>query len=328
MGFHRAMRSAPFILRLWLPAALIVSLASGDARAADPAAADVLFREGRRAADAGNYITACAKFEESNRLDPAPGTLLNLADCEENRGQLARAWQHFEELYDAVPPSDERHGIAGARARSLEKRLPKLRILLASSLPSIVKRDDTVLSSSVLGVVQPVDPGRHVIVVSSPGRWDQRYEVELGEGQGKEIAVSPGELVQPPAPLPPVAATMPLDPSQPLEPSATGPTTAGSPRRTAAYVVGGFGAASLLTGTVFGVAALTQLSASNAHCTGNVCANEGAINQFHSAQSFALVADVTLGVGVACVVTAVVLGITGSHHGSEASLPLWLQGRF
>ncbi len=109
------------------------------------------------------------------------------------------------------------------------------------------------------------------------------------------------------------------------------PPTEGSPRRTAAYVLGGFGVASLLTGTVFGVAALTQLSASNAHCTGDVCATEDAIHQFHSAQSFALVADLTGGVGIACVVTAVVLRITGSsdsHRGSEASVPLWLQGRF
>jgi hypothetical protein len=142
--------------------------------------------------------------------------------------------------------------------------------------------------------------------------------------------VSPGEIVQAPAVFPPptATATVTLTPGQPLEPPPTVPTHGG---RTAAYVLGGVGAASLLTGTAFGVAALAELSSSNAHCTGNLCANEDAVHQFHSAQSFALVADVTLGVGVACVVTAVVLGITGSsgsHRGTEASAPLWLQGRF
>jgi hypothetical protein len=169
-----------------------------------------------------------------------------------------------------------------------------------------------------------VDPGRHVVVVSSPGRWDHRYEVDLREGQDKELLVSPGEELPPS-----VTAMQPYSHTDLALPPPV--TSDGSPRRTAAYVLGGVGGASLLTGGVFGVAALSLLSASNAHCTGNTCASQDAINQFHTAQSFALVADVTMGVGVACIATAVVLGLTGSHGsrvGDEASLPLWVQGRF
>src|SRR5450631_560862 len=114
------------MLRARLLPSLLLILAPVMARAdgADPAAADVLFREGRRDADAGNYALACPKFEESFRLDPAPGTLLNLADCEENRGQLTRAWQHFQQLTDELPATDERRPIAIARARALETRAP------------------------------------------------------------------------------------------------------------------------------------------------------------------------------------------------------------
>jgi len=62
-------------------AALAFVLVAGTARAggADPMTAESLFREGRRAADEGNYALACTRFEESNRLDPAAGAVLNLA---------------------------------------------------------------------------------------------------------------------------------------------------------------------------------------------------------------------------------------------------------
>ncbi|HEY3818869.1 MAG TPA: hypothetical protein VGL81_16975 [Polyangiaceae bacterium] len=324
------MRAAFVLLAGLFSSAVVVSATR--AEAADPVTAEALFREGRRAIEAGNYVVACAKFEESNRLDPAPGTLLNLADCEEGRGQLARAWQHFQQLYEELPPTDERRAIADSRARSLGRRTPKLRIVLSSLLPVTVKRDDTVLGPASLGASQPVDPGRHVIVVSSPGRWDQRYDLEIFEGQGKELSVSPGEPLRSPeagSSETPSGFTFPGPPPEGAPSPAAAPD--GGARRTAAFVLGGFGAASLVTGGVFGVAALSQLASSNAHCTGNLCASQDAINQFHSAQSLALVADVTMGVGIACLATAVVLGLTGSHHShpsGEASLPLWLQGRF
>src|SRR5262245_31877335 len=58
-------------------------------------AAEALFEEGRSALAAGDLDLACARFRESNRLDPAVGTVLNLADCEEKRGKLATAWTLF-----------------------------------------------------------------------------------------------------------------------------------------------------------------------------------------------------------------------------------------
>ncbi len=296
-------------------ALLVLAPAIALADGTGTATADSLFRDGRRAADAGNFAVACPKFEESYKLDPAPGTLLNLADCEENRGQLSRAWQHFRQLHDLLPVSDDRRPIAEKRAQSLELRAPKLRIVLTSSVPASVMRDDVLMVPGSLGVSLPVDLGKHVIVVTAPGRQEMRYEMAIAEGDDKELSVSSGELL-PSGDAQPVVVVTHAEPDhghpaaelhdrvQP--PLVLGPHD-GSVQRKAAFVVGGVGVVSLVAGTIFGVVALSRLGSANAGCTGNVCASQDSVNQFHGAQSFALAADVTIVLGVALIGTAVSL---------------------
>jgi hypothetical protein len=59
--------------------------------AQNPAAAEALFEQARAAMAAGSYDIACARFRDSDKLDPAVGTRFNLADCEERRGRVATA---------------------------------------------------------------------------------------------------------------------------------------------------------------------------------------------------------------------------------------------
>lgn len=88
----------------------------------DAARAEALFEEGRQALAAGDYLTACAKFEESQRLDPGAGTLLNRATCEEKLGNDQRALQHFREALELLAPEDDRVPFAEARIAELEAR--------------------------------------------------------------------------------------------------------------------------------------------------------------------------------------------------------------
>ncbi|MBK7777474.1 MAG: hypothetical protein IPI43_25675 [Sandaracinaceae bacterium] len=84
------------------------------------AAAEALFREGRRLMEEGNYDEACPKFEASNRLDVAVGTLLNLGVCWEQGGRLASAWATFLEAaaLAARTGSPEREHGAQPRGRA------------------------------------------------------------------------------------------------------------------------------------------------------------------------------------------------------------------
>src|SRR5579871_2746595 len=93
--------------------ALVASLAALSATPAraderDPTAAESLFRSARAAVDRGDYATACPQFAESQRLDPAPGTLMNLADCEEHLGRVASAWEHFVQAREQLKTGDDR----------------------------------------------------------------------------------------------------------------------------------------------------------------------------------------------------------------------------
>src|SRR5260221_4080478 len=96
----------------------------------DPATAEALFRQGRQAVEAKNYQEAAQKFAESQRLDPAAGTLMNLATSEEKLGRLASAWQHWKEAIDSLPANDDRIAFAQSRVQELEKKLPRLQVTL------------------------------------------------------------------------------------------------------------------------------------------------------------------------------------------------------
>jgi hypothetical protein len=85
------------------------------------AAAQALFDEGKKLMAQGVVPAACAKFEESLRLDRAMGTLLNLAACEELAGHTSRACALFHEVVRAAKQQgrDARAQFAADRATRL-----------------------------------------------------------------------------------------------------------------------------------------------------------------------------------------------------------------
>src|ERR1700722_18868342 len=92
--------------------ALVAWVRSGRADEPQKGVAQALFERAKESANHGDWASACAQFAESQRLDPAPGTLLNLADCDEHVGKIAAALEHFQEARALLPQGDFRVSFA------------------------------------------------------------------------------------------------------------------------------------------------------------------------------------------------------------------------
>ncbi|HSO31078.1 MAG TPA: hypothetical protein VLT33_01145, partial [Labilithrix sp.] len=204
---------------------LVAGAVLGTARVAsarDSAAGEALYRAAKESAKKGDWEKACAQFAESQRLDPAPGTLVNLADCEEHRGLVTSAWSHFTEVQPQFKPGDARAAYAREHAAALEKRIPRLTIRLQAGAPASARvfRDEEELKGASLGVPLPVDPGKHVVVVKV-GTAEARFPVTAVESQTAEVvAVAPAEVAapKPATDLPPAPPTVrPVETPPPVD---------------------------------------------------------------------------------------------------------------
>jgi hypothetical protein len=158
-----------------LVALVLLSSSSAFAQPAG-AQAETLFRQGRDLLAKGKTAEACSAFQESQRLEPAVTTLLNLAGCREKLGQIATAWGLFleaeRETRSATTPADRQlHDVAQKRATSLEPRISKLEIDVpdANKVDGLeVKRGDEKIDAGMWNRALPVDGGTYTIAATGP----------------------------------------------------------------------------------------------------------------------------------------------------------------
>jgi hypothetical protein len=162
--------------------------------AQDAAAAETLFKEALALQERGQWRAACTRFEASYKLDPATGTLHNLADCHAKEGRIASAWAAYRRVADEAEHAINLRRLRMAReqAAALEVRLPKLVVHMAkeAQLEGLrVTKDGTVLDSTLLSTPLPVDPGVHTIRAEAPGHAAWSTEVHVGERDLVEVPI-------------------------------------------------------------------------------------------------------------------------------------------
>ena len=247
----------------------------------DPAAADALFRDARALMKEGKFAAACPKLAESQRLDPAAGTLINLSDCLQKTGQLADALQALREALDILPSGDNRVGPVKDEIAALDKRVPRLTIRLAPDAPedTTVTRNEVEYGKASFGIAIPVNPGEHAIVAAAPGRAKKAYPIKLGEGQVRELIVTAGAALGTPGggaaegtASPPERAPQATRQTTPQD--SPPPTTQ---QRTLGWVLGGVGVVGLATGMVTGLMLDGRQATVDANCDAKtkLCNDEG-----------------------------------------------------
>jgi serine/threonine-protein kinase len=285
--------------------AVACALTPGSARAqsaTDQATAEALFREGRKLYDQGHYPEACAKLAESQRLDPAPGTLLNLAGCYEKNGQTASAWATFQSAIAAAHRKGRAdwEELARSRVATLEPALSRLTIVVPAPPEGLtVRRDGAEIGSAVWGTPIPVDPGPHTVEASAPGRQTFRQSVDVAAG-GARATVTVADLA-------PVVG----------ETRAGAAENGGGARRTIGVVLAGAGLVGLAVGAAFGVVAMSKENdATSNHCPHQPFCDAQGVQLGQDAKSAATVSTVAFAAGAAAVAGGVVLWFTAPGPGS------------
>jgi hypothetical protein len=218
-----------------LAVVLVALVTSPVAAQPAPAQAETLFRQGRDLMSAGKFAEACAAFASSQKLDPAPTTQLNLADCREKNGQLATAWGVFVEVERQLRgTTDARQKklleVATKHAAQLEPRLSKLAINVSADHQIAgleVVRDKDLVDAGAWNHALPIDGGTYTITARAPGKetWTTKVTIKTeGDAQTIEVpALGAPKVATTPPPPPP---TKQPEPEETPEETPAGPSRA------------------------------------------------------------------------------------------------------
>ncbi len=299
---------------------LAVSLFAAAPAAAGKDDSNALFDAGVLQMEAGRYAEACPSIEHSYELDPRPGVLYTLAECQSKWGRIAAAvtrYQQYLKAYDGLSPvkkklQTSRPAAARAQVAALSPQVPKLTLTLAPSAPAgtVVERDGQLVPSASLGASMPVDPGDHVVRISVPGGPLRELNVTLARSESKSLVLE--------FPKAPVVS----------DPAAREGHRGLSGRRLTAFLTGGFGLAGLVIGGGMGGAALAKKGVVDDHCNVGglveACDHQGKAAA-DDLKAFALASTVGVVAGGALVVVSTVLFVTEPAAPKPAASARWIR---
>lgn len=295
------------------------ALVAARAAAEDSATAGALFEKGVADMEASHFDSACPAIEESQRIDPRPGTLFTLAECNARWGKVASAAAEYQEYVDLVPrltaDQQARHKarveIARAQLKKLKPTVPTLTLVLPADAPrgTFVTRNGEVLKGAALGLPLPVDPGEYVIVTHAPGAPERETRVSIQLNDQKRLPLEVAAASEVPA-NGAAAVAPPTASANATDRAATAPEAHGPNHKTAAYVAGGVGLAGIAVGTVTGVLVLSKKHTVSGNCSGAAC-NDAGLSAANSGKNLAFVSDIGFGVGIAGLALGAVFLLSG-----------------
>lgn len=256
--------------------------------AVDPSSTDALlatklFIEGRRLLQDHKPQMGCPLIEQSHRLAPSLGTVLNLALCNEHNGNLATAHDYYRraETMATLAADTKRQEFAHDAAAALAARRASLVLQVAgkSDLPFEVHLDEELQSNDILSRPVFLDAGEHPIAVRAAGYQPWYGSVTVQDG-GKHVVIVPalqpdgGAATNRTGPHAPTTLAGPRSNPSLLLPPPAKPDPGLGTGRVVALSVGGAGIVSLGASLLFTILARTTYD--KAKCSDiNICTPEG-----------------------------------------------------
>jgi hypothetical protein len=155
---------------------------------ADPVSAEIvlaraLFAEARAAEEAKDWALAASKLRDAIAIKETGGLRFHLAYCEEQQGMLVEALVDYERSDDlTVGTNEEFRAQLPVKRESLRRRIPTVTLLIPPqpANPTLTV-DGHPMPPAVLGKPIPMNPGRHVLVLSAPDHTAFTTAVTLNE---------------------------------------------------------------------------------------------------------------------------------------------------
>lgn len=265
------------------------------------AMAEALFKEGKKLLAERQIQAACLKFESSYRIDPAPGTLLNLAMCHEQDGKLATAWGEFNESLQIAKKTNraDRAKIAREHISAIEPLLSRFVVIVpegATKIGMVVEMDGVPLEEGAWGTAMPIDAGDHKAIVKAPKHksWEKLVAVE--HGKVATVVIPKLERVADPAP----------------------PDAGGRWKKPVGFSTLGLSAVLLGIGGYFGARALSIGGDVNASCKQLVC-DAATWEKIEEGRNAALASNLLIGFGIATAGVGTFFLVTAPHAPKETA---------
>jgi hypothetical protein len=182
-----------------------IAYADGDTQAED------LFQKAKGLMQSGKWADACPLLAESYRLDPAGGTLQNLAVCYETTQKWASAYARFNELKVAAkkstPPRNDRVKLADEHLAKVTPHVSHVIVTMPEDVAgTAVVEIETVKYERVswsAGIA--IDPGPHDVTVTAIDHKPYKTTVTVpNDGTEMKVQVPALEAI-PVAPTPLIA---------------------------------------------------------------------------------------------------------------------------
>jgi hypothetical protein len=259
------------------------------------------------------FPEACPRLERSYKLDPAPGTLLNLAVCHEAIGKTATAWNEFRDTVTIAKRENrnDRLTFAQKHLKGLDGQIPTLTVTDQARENGLEWRlDGAKVGVESFGIALPIDPGAHTIEASAPGHDTWKTSIDVGRAEKKTLEIPPLVVaivkVQPPPkdqPPPIVVVEKSRGPSPVI------------------WVTIGLGVLGWGAFALGGIEAMSNWDTRKNNCglggtDPNAC-NPTGIDADKAARNWALVADIGLGVGAAATVATIIIAAVGRPKAKE-----------
>jgi hypothetical protein len=262
----------------------------------EEAVARSLFDEAMTLKNKGDIVRACPKFEEVVRLQQEwVVPTLYLGECYEATERTASAWAKYKRVVTLASKTTTNKSEAKKAQEQIAYLFPRLSKLVIHVSPQVAGQPGLVITqdgedkpSAQWEDPLPIDPGKHHLMATAPGKKTWDFDVEIRSGalvQSVDVPLledvptpappvdpSPGSVVKPISPPPPVEP--PPGPS--IEPPASPPHLVPPPQSATgvpgwAWISGAAGAV-LITGSVGFFADYQSVQGNiDAHCTATMC---------------------------------------------------------